>query len=538
MSTLSTSSEYSNCKCILEQLSEKPFSTFNHAEKIDIIQRGKPRPSLPNLKTETKKCVRYFQDKFYDNVSWLCGCGKTGKLYCWPCFLFSNDVNIWTKHGFSDLNNFHNLQKRHELTTKHISSCIALKNFGKSRIDFQLNEGFKINVEKHNERVKENRFVISGLIDVVLYLSKQELAFRGHDESAQSSNKGNYVELINLMRKRDSKFDALLDKSSTVFTGVSNDVQNDLIESIGQHLIDKIKKEIMDAPFVSIIMDETTDVSNKSQLSTVLRYASPNGEVQERFLGFADCTINKSANSLATRVFEILEKFECKNKLVAQTYDGAAVMSGEKGGVQALVKAQCNQAIFVHCYAHKLSLVLKQSVEFIKECKIFFSSLSGFSSFFSKSTKRTRALDDEVKRRFPKVSTTRWNYNSRLHVMIEDNRLEIISLMESIVDEPHKWDAETRSCAEGFLSMMYDFKFNFLLKTFSPIFTESDTLFDILQKKSFDIGYCQEKIKTFHTNLNQLRNNFDFTWANAERVFENLENSDAENEGSSRWFIF
>lgn len=72
------------------------------------------------------------------------------------------------------------------------------------------------------------------------------------------------------------------------------------------------------------------------------------------------------------------------------------------------------------CYAHKLNLILKQSIDYIKECKIFFITLSGLSSFFSKSTKTVNALDQVVKKRFPSVAPTRWNYNSRLIEMITE----------------------------------------------------------------------------------------------------------------------
>jgi hypothetical protein len=47
--------------------------------------------------------------------------------------------------------------------------------------------------------VKKNREVLGRLINVTCFLEKQELAFRGHDESSTSLNKGNYIELIFLL---------------------------------------------------------------------------------------------------------------------------------------------------------------------------------------------------------------------------------------------------------------------------------------------------------------------------------------------------
>ena len=71
-----------------------------------------------------------------------------------------------------------------------------------------------------------------------------------------------------------------------------------------------------------------------------------------------------------------------KNKLVGQTYEGAAAMSGELNGLQAKIKTIAPQALFTHCHAHRLNLVLQDTCKNVKECRVFFANLSGFASFF------------------------------------------------------------------------------------------------------------------------------------------------------------
>lgn len=44
--------------------------------------------------------------------------------------------------------------------------------------------------------------------------------------------------------------------------------------------------------------------------------------------------------------------------IVSQGYDGASVMSGHCSGVQQRIKVVAPQAVYVHCYAHCLNLVL------------------------------------------------------------------------------------------------------------------------------------------------------------------------------------
>ncbi|CAH1100888.1 unnamed protein product [Psylliodes chrysocephalus] len=114
------------------------------------------------------------------------------------------------------------------------------------------------------------------------------------------------------------------------------------------------------------------------------------------------------------KLFVIISSLECGSNLVAQSYDGAAVMAGHLGGLQARVKEKFKHAIFVHCIANRPNLVLSQSMDNIEDCKVFFSALGGLASFFLKSSKRTRALDVHVQRRFSKVALTRWNYNEPL----------------------------------------------------------------------------------------------------------------------------
>nr|CAH7743193.1 unnamed protein product [Callosobruchus chinensis] len=285
-------------------------------------------------------------------------------------------------------------------------------------------------------------------------------------------------------------------------------------------MINEIKSEIADARFIAVILDESTDISNQSQLSVVFRYVCPDGDVCERFLKFLNVSEDRSAGTLSECLFGVLREFQCANKLIAQTYDGAAVMSGQHNGLQKLVRDKYNEAIFVHCYAHRLNLVLQQSVEHIKECKFFFQTLSGLAAFFSKSTKRASALDKLVQRRFPTLATTRWIYAGRLVEVVFSIRSELLQLFEEIQTDTATWDGETRICSKGFFITLQEFDFNFFLKLFELVLPKSEILFDILQKKIYDIGFCTKKINEFLVYLQAERNNFETLWQK-QQIFLN-----------------
>ena len=71
-----------------------------------------------------------------------------------------------------------------------------------------------------------------------------------------------------------------------------------------------------------------------------------------------------------------------KVKLIAQAYDGASVMRGEKAGVQKNVREHFKNSHYVHCYAHQLNLIMQQATSRIKKVNVFFSDLSGIATFF------------------------------------------------------------------------------------------------------------------------------------------------------------
>ena len=130
------------------------------------------------------------------------------------------------------------------------------------------------------------------------------MAFRGNDESASSSNRGNYVELLHAFAEKDDKLARHLE-TSTVFSGVSNRIQNDLIEAIGDVIRNYTLTEINAAPFVAVEVDETTVVTNKAQISVILRYVAKSElacEVREAFLGFDDVSDDRRAPAIAENV--------------------------------------------------------------------------------------------------------------------------------------------------------------------------------------------------------------------------------------------
>jgi hypothetical protein len=208
---------------------------------------------------------------------------------------------------------------------------------------------------------------------------------RGHDEKDTSLNSGIFPGLISFSAELDSALKVHLEKV-TVFKGTSKTIQNELLKCMLNICQQEISVEIKKADYLAITADETTDVSAIFQMVIVYRYIV-NDKVVERFWGFLKLKEHNS-EVLAECIKEQLAQHigDVTGKLIAQTYDGALVMSGNINGVQAKIKQHYPNANYVHCYAHQLNLVMANAASINRNVRIFFASLGGFCKFFSTSS--------------------------------------------------------------------------------------------------------------------------------------------------------
>lgn len=195
------------------------------------------------------------------------------------------------------------------------------------------------------------------------FLARLGLAVRGHRESDESLHRGNFLELLTLLRQSDEFLDAQLASRPGNAHYLSPKSQNQLIDAIGYEVLDVIGDRVRKADFFSVTMDETTDLAHLEQVAIVVRYCDENFNAFERLI-----SVVESPTVTGERLAEVLlsslkrHRFDT-NKLCAQTYDGAAAMSGNKRGVQAVIKQTAPQAHYNHCRSHSCNLVIVKSVQ-------------------------------------------------------------------------------------------------------------------------------------------------------------------------------
>ena len=87
-----------------------------------------------------------------------------------------------------------------------------------------------------------------------------------------------------------------------------------------------------------------------------IRYVSKFGEIQEDFMGFIKLE-RMDAQNISDTLLGTVQKWGLDlNSFVAQGYDGAAVMSSSKNGVQSKIREKYPNATCMHCRSHVLNL--------------------------------------------------------------------------------------------------------------------------------------------------------------------------------------
>ncbi|KAF3859064.1 hypothetical protein F7725_021463 [Dissostichus mawsoni] len=135
------------------------------------------------------------------------------------------------------------------------------------------------------------RQVVERIVNVTLTLASSNLAFRGHREVLGQGKAGNLLSIIELLARYDPVLKELINRPEGSVKYLSHQIQDEIIYILSQCVKADIIDEINEAPFYSVIMDTTQDVSKIDQLSQVYRYIT----VVKNDMDIAtDIQINKS----------------------------------------------------------------------------------------------------------------------------------------------------------------------------------------------------------------------------------------------------
>uniref|UniRef100_A0A3Q2D0G0 HAT C-terminal dimerisation domain-containing protein n=1 Tax=Cyprinodon variegatus TaxID=28743 RepID=A0A3Q2D0G0_CYPVA len=327
--------------------------------------------------------------------------------------------------------------------------------------------------------IAARREYLRRVVAVTSMLGAQGLPFRGDDESVESTNRGNFAACMELLRK----FDPFLQShnppsNATYMSGYS---QNEMIECCAQEVTSVIVSEVTRSKMYAIMADEARD-GRSEQLAVCVRYVS-DGQVKEHFLALSEL-MAFDAQSIVDKLQEQLQTNGIAGvKCVAQTYDGAAVMSGPTGGVQARFRVLHPEAIYIHCYAHELNLVLCYTCRAVSDAVELFDLLESLYTFFTTSlvhhhTFKHAQLKLGLAVELVQLSNTRWAC-----------RLQSINaVLETLPAIFECLSATGSPMATGIKAKLARFSTIYALLMFQTLLSITEGLHKLLQKETLDLA--------------------------------------------------
>ncbi|XP_028553763.1 zinc finger MYM-type protein 1-like [Dendrobium catenatum] len=332
------------------------------------------------------------------------------------------------------------------------------------------------------------------------------LAFRGHNESFDSKNQGNFLELLQFLAEHNEDISNVVLKNALENLKLTApDIQKDICRAISIAITDYIKAEVGDS-FFSILVDEARDVSGKEQMAVVIRYVNEKGLIIECFLGIVHVP-ETSARCLKKGVEQILSNYNLSHsKIRCQGYDGASNMSGEFNGLKALFLNDTNSAYYIHCFTHQLQLALVAVAKNHVHIALLFTIISNVMNIVGVSCKRRnqlrdkqhdmtlsalqkgevftgRGLNQEISLR--RAGETRWGSHYESLIRLITMFSSVVDMLEIVLEDGIS--SEQRGEAFALLESMQSFDFSFCLHLMKDILGITAELSDALKRKDQDI---------------------------------------------------
>jgi hypothetical protein len=196
-------------------------------------------------------------------------------------------------------------------------------------------------------------------------------------------------------------------------------------------------------------------------------------------------------------------------------------MRGEFNGLQKKILDINPYAFYVHCFAHRLQLVVVSVASSCSSIHNFFESISGIVNTSSSSCKRRdvlteqhhqhildmlesgevssgRGLNQETSLTRP--GDTRWGSHYTTLLRIQQMWLGILYVLREVNDE-----SRGLTQAAGWIEKMEDYKFVFILKVMIKLLAITNDLSHVLQKKDLNIVHAMELVSDVKARLASMR---------------------------------
>ena len=430
---------------------------------LDLPKIGEPIKQIILREYPKQNNGRVFRACWFKLFKWLEYSVKKDAVFCYACRQFqpfSNKDIIYTHVGFTNWKNAMDSKNgfpRHEKTEIHLKAMVMWKE--RSSRD---SSGTAVSTLINSELLEKYRYYVKSIAEVIQFLAVNELALRGSYVMEEEKERGLFISLFNYTLKKDKVLEEAIKHIPKNVKYTSPEIQNEIIGILGelvrQSIVDDMKKS--DVPWFTLLEDGTRDRNNRENVSIGIRFVK-DGIVHESLLGIY-VTDKMDAKTFTDMTLQILDKYEIeRSRLLSQCYDGASVMSGKKGGVSALMQKEIQRCIpYIHCYNHRLHLIVVKIVSEINMINVFFDQCIMLHDFFQHGKVSAIYKGKTIVR----LLEQRWSGHLAIINVILANYAEIIRTLDEII-QSKLFAGKDIAKSIGIKSVMLktDFRFTLIL---------------------------------------------------------------------------
>ena len=147
--------------------------------------------------------------------------------------------------------------------------------------------------------------ILNTSINAVRWLTFQACSLRGHNERSDSTNRGNFLELIKLLASYiEHVSSVVLNNALQNASYTLNSIQKEILQILANKIRIVIREKIGESKFC-IIVDEARDESKKEQMTIILRFVDKAGFVREHFFDLVH-VFDTTSLTLKKEIFSIL----------------------------------------------------------------------------------------------------------------------------------------------------------------------------------------------------------------------------------------
>ncbi|KAL4098362.1 hypothetical protein QTP88_022991 [Uroleucon formosanum] len=477
-------------------------------------------PYQPNNIIFPQHSGRKFRPEWYSSFPWIEYSPSSNSAFCFYCRAFPSNTSDptfvsvgfkqWSKASYKSF-------PQHEKSFGYKEASAKLAGYKSSKKSGSIIS--KVNTH-HQQIVADNRAYLKCILDSLLYCARQGIAVRGHREDEDSSNKGNFLELLTLRANDNDIIQRYFIEKEKTFRYVSGDYTNTFLEYLANIVIKNIIDNVIAAGIFSIIVDETQDLSRHEQVAIIIRYATKDLSPAEVFLGFyeTETTDGETLSMLIKSTF-VSHGLKIEN-IRGQCYDGAAPMRGSYKGVQARIREENHLAMYIHCNAHILNLCLIDLAKQVSYVRNVFGTLNTLHNFIGASSKRHAIFEKmysvlnvstcDGPKTLKSLSDTRWSCRLDALKAVLLNFQTVVSTLENISEN----DAVYVSDANALLKSINTFEFLFCIYFLKNIMLLTNVLSKYLQSSSIIYSNVQSMAKVTIQELCNMRceESFNNTW--------------------------